>query len=403
MVDGDGFERRLLLAIDARGYGGSTARRQGDMQDGLLSVVTEAADMAGLNRPEWRTQEGGDGELAVLPAGEPETRVVDGFVRCLHAALRRYNRERTDEARLRLRLAIHFGLVGPGPNGPTGDGPVAVSRLCDSRQLKAALAYSRADLAVMLSDHVYTDTVAAQRTSLDPAEFRGEHVAEKEFDGDAWVWIPDRPIPPGTPAGTPDRREPDPAAPPAAGPRIGDVGSGNVGSGNIGIAGGVGRDVVNNVTMASRPTPEKVLEEGRMALTAKRYGYAAERISEAIARAEAVPPDTHFSLALAVLAGKPPQLQRRPVIQRADDELQRELDANRQHVGARVLRAILKYDYYAANGYSVVPPAPEQLLAEAEPYVTGEDSRDQLERIRTHVPGRDTPVWRWLLARVGAA
>ena len=86
----------------------------------------------------------------------------------LRGALFRLNRDRKDEARLRLRLAVHFGVAKPGPNGYQGPGPVVLSRLCDSGPLKRVLMESGADLAVVFSRQIYADTIASGLTLLDP-------------------------------------------------------------------------------------------------------------------------------------------------------------------------------------------------------------------------------------------
>src|SRR4051794_29749404 len=109
MAEGDDFERRLLLSVDATGYGSQTDRRHGIMQQNLLRVLDDAAERAGLCRADWERQQGGDGEFSVLPAGEREPRVVDDFIRHLAAALRRANRDEPPVRRLRLRAAVHFG------------------------------------------------------------------------------------------------------------------------------------------------------------------------------------------------------------------------------------------------------------------------------------------------------
>ena len=106
----------------------------------------------------------------MLPRKEPEVRVVERFPRELRGALFRLNRDRKDEARLRLRLAVHFGVAKPGPNGYQGPGPVVLSRLCDSGPLKRVLMESGADLAVVFSRQIYADTIASGLTLLDPAE-----------------------------------------------------------------------------------------------------------------------------------------------------------------------------------------------------------------------------------------
>src|SRR5262245_61955649 len=118
-----------MVAVDVKGYGGATDRRQGAIQEGLLRVLDEAAARARLARPGWGRQPGGDGELAVLPETEPEPAVVYEFPRALRDAVRRHNLDLREDARLRLRLAIHFGTAVPARNGYLGKGPVEVSRL----------------------------------------------------------------------------------------------------------------------------------------------------------------------------------------------------------------------------------------------------------------------------------
>lgn len=194
MADEGRVERRLLLSVDARGYGGAPVRMQGDIQQGLLDVLDVAAKETGLKRDTWSRQPGGDGELAVLPPEEPEVRVVERFPRELDDALFRHNRDLNRDARLRLRLAVHFGTAKPGPNGYAHAGPVVVSRLCDSDQLRNALMTSGADLAVIFSRQIYTDTIRSGLTILDPSGLRRVRVTKKEFDEDAWIWVPGRAV-----------------------------------------------------------------------------------------------------------------------------------------------------------------------------------------------------------------
>jgi hypothetical protein len=181
----------LLISVDAKGYGGGHDQRHVSVQRMLTEALDEAAANAGLNRRRWLKQGNGDGELALLPQTEPEPRVVEDFVRELDAALARRNRDVRSAARLRLRLAIHHGMAAPASNGFAGQGVVAVSRLVDSEPLRAALdAASGANLAVILSHRVFTDSVAQWHTSLRPAELRKVRVSNKEFTEDAWLLVP---------------------------------------------------------------------------------------------------------------------------------------------------------------------------------------------------------------------
>jgi len=161
------------------------------MQAGFVAVMEQAAEAARLTRDTWFTQPAGDGELALLPASEPEPRVVDDFVRELDAALLRRNRGLERDERLRLRLAIHYGVAYPAPNGLAGQGVVAVSRLLNWEPLRQVLAAAEgANLVVILSARVFEETVQQGHTSYRPEAFRKVSVRNKEYSGDAWILAP---------------------------------------------------------------------------------------------------------------------------------------------------------------------------------------------------------------------
>ncbi|TFI25614.1 hypothetical protein [Streptomyces sp. 4R-3d] len=195
--------RRLLLAVDAKGYGGADAVRQGDFQEAIKRLLGEAAEHAGLNREWWMTQEGGDSLFAVLPADASESALVDPFMRRLDTGLRAFNRDRVPEARLRLRAAVHCGLVSYGANGFVCRAPVVVGRIRDCAALRDALvAAPDAYLAVGLSTAAH-EVVAEGDTTFRAQEFRRVSVTEKEYSGDAWIWVP-------VPDTEQPRREPEP-------------------------------------------------------------------------------------------------------------------------------------------------------------------------------------------------
>ncbi|NEW41409.1 hypothetical protein GV794_19570 [Nocardia cyriacigeorgica] len=212
------FKRRLLLAVDAVGYGARDDQRQHALQANLLHLLDLAAARAGLHRDAWAKQPQGDGELAVLPADESEREqmIIDGFVRELNNALIAHNRDLRDEARLRLRLAIHFGSVAEAENGYSGQGVVMVSRLADSTSVKKALELTHAsNLAVILSERVFNESVLQRHTSLDPNLFRTVEVRNKELCETAYLYLPGHdvhavPLPPENSAAPDAGRGSDP-------------------------------------------------------------------------------------------------------------------------------------------------------------------------------------------------
>ncbi|MFF8599412.1 hypothetical protein ACF065_26610 [Streptomyces sp. NPDC015232] len=185
------FGRRLVLAVDARGYGRAGAPLQRQFQAAIPLVLGRAAEASGLDRDQWLRQVAGDSEFAVLPRNASEPALVDRFMRALEAELREFNSTRLREAWLELRAAVHFGPVSRGDNGFVGDAPVEVGRILDSAPLRAALAaVPGACLAVGVSPTVFNDVVRQAYTTLRVSEFREVRVRAKEHDGPAWVWLP---------------------------------------------------------------------------------------------------------------------------------------------------------------------------------------------------------------------
>jgi hypothetical protein len=186
--------RKLCVAVDARGYSCGSDQDQRELQRVLVTSCDHAARAAGLNRAAWAKQHAGDGEFAVLPVEEREDLVVDRYVRELAAELARYNGRVRPDTRLRLRMAVHFGRLMDAANGYAGPAPIVVGRMLDSGPLRQALIDSDADLAVLFSDRVYQDFIATFSTTVRPADLRRVDVREKEFEAEAWLWVPGREV-----------------------------------------------------------------------------------------------------------------------------------------------------------------------------------------------------------------
>ncbi|MFI6705500.1 hypothetical protein ACIBF7_03650 [Nonomuraea sp. NPDC050478] len=190
MLDSD-FSRRLVVAVDAEGYGRGDDLRHDSIQSGLAQVMDRGAREAGLRRETWARQEAGDGEVIILPEGEPELRVIDDLIRRVRKALRDHNRDRRDDARLRIRVSIGHGVVKRGAMGFVGQVVVTICRLLDARAARAALkANPRADLVLILTDRLYEDVVRQLHTSYRPESFTRLEVPTKERTEIAWMWIP---------------------------------------------------------------------------------------------------------------------------------------------------------------------------------------------------------------------
>ncbi|TDC03252.1 hypothetical protein E1267_26905 [Nonomuraea longispora] len=190
MLDSD-FNRRLIVAVDAEGYGRGDDLRHDSIQSGLAQVMNRAAREAGLRRDTWTRQEAGDGEVIVLPEGESELRVIDDLVHRMRKALHDHNRDRRDDARLRIRISIGHGPVKRGAMGFVGQVVVTTCRLLNADAARIALkANPRADLVLILTDRLYEDVVRQLHTSYRPESFTRLEVPTKERTEIAWMWIP---------------------------------------------------------------------------------------------------------------------------------------------------------------------------------------------------------------------
>ncbi|MEV4182635.1 hypothetical protein AB0J63_03680 [Streptosporangium canum] len=195
--------RRLLIKTDIVSYGTRDDRDQRAAQRNFLHLLDEAAENAGLNRKKWFTQSSGDGEFAILPGREPEPRVVDDFVRQLDSALDHHNAGVLPSTRIRLRVAIHVGVISPADNGIAGAAAVAVGRMVDCGPLREAIAAAEpADLALIVSDEIYRGTIAGRLTTWRDDDFREVTVQVKELTTRAWIHVPRGGL---SPHGSPER------------------------------------------------------------------------------------------------------------------------------------------------------------------------------------------------------
>jgi tetratricopeptide (TPR) repeat protein len=201
--------RSLCAALDIKGWSGRLVPEQIRAQQALVTVAMAACREAGL--PEQIVQSSGDGVLILPPSDIDETAAIPALVSELEVALRQENRLLAEDARIRLRLALTSGLVTPGPAGFNGAAVIDCFRLLDSPPVKDALEdYPAAQLAVIVSDHLFQDVIRNGFRSLRAEDFWRvrSSLPGKGFAMDAWLYVSDRSggparAPSGT-AGAPD-------------------------------------------------------------------------------------------------------------------------------------------------------------------------------------------------------
>jgi hypothetical protein len=179
--------RRTCITVDLENYSRLDMPTQESAQRGLAEALAAAAAQVGLRRLDWQVQDGGDGELAVLPLGESEPIVVGAFPLALNEHFRMLHER--DALRLRARMAINHGMVAQGAMGFAGWGPVDVTRIADAPAVRAALRdIDEARVVLALSAALYRDIVQQGHAVVRPEQFR--EIRVPRIDATAWVMVP---------------------------------------------------------------------------------------------------------------------------------------------------------------------------------------------------------------------
>lgn len=207
--------RRMCVAGDLEHYSRRPDSGQIEAQRAMALLFREAGERGALERAQWLTQPQGDGELALLPPGVDEARVITGLWRELREGLHRYNRHANAAARLRMRIAVHEGQTYIADNGFAGDAINTVCRLRDCAEVKAALSASDGDLVLIVSDRIFGDVIRGYDAHDLPASgFTEVNVTmpDKAFQARAFIFSgPAAPAPPQSASqeAAPPRKAPD--------------------------------------------------------------------------------------------------------------------------------------------------------------------------------------------------
>lgn len=184
---------RLAFVLDVAGYGTRTVTERDDVQRRLRHLVIAMLGECGLRLDarvvdhQWL----GDGINAILPSDIDPPAVLSTLIRSLAAELGADNARHAD--RIRLRMAVGVGLIERQPAGFGGPVIVDMNRLVDSTALRSALSGEiAADLAVAVSDQVYTLIIQPGYPGIPVGQFAQAYAVAKEFSGTAWTWVSTR-------------------------------------------------------------------------------------------------------------------------------------------------------------------------------------------------------------------
>lgn len=187
-----------LLTVDTEGFSRNRDVELPGLHTEIRHAVECACERSGL-RDVWQgasvLQSTGDGLFAVLPYDAMVSLIYPFTDRLQEALAETAPRLRASGLSLRLRGALHVGLVDDehpvtgGISTATND----VSRLLDCEPLRAALRDSDPNVtfaAIIVSSEAFDLFVRGGYTGLQPGRFTKVRAAVKQFDRTAYLYVP---------------------------------------------------------------------------------------------------------------------------------------------------------------------------------------------------------------------
>lgn len=176
-----------VVGLDIRGFSTHTSLNQGRLVDDLMALFEEACSRLGVT---GLLRDSGDGGFWLFPADVPRSRLVAALPRELSIGLGGRNRVVRPEHHLRVRMAMHHGVVLQRGTRVVSHAVNDASRILDARVGRALLnATPDADLVLLLSDDMFTGTVADELAGgLMPADFTRVQLGRDEKGAGTIAW-----------------------------------------------------------------------------------------------------------------------------------------------------------------------------------------------------------------------
>jgi hypothetical protein len=195
---------RSVMAMDIEGYSTRANPVQHSLRAALYALAEAAAADAGLEWSQFGVQDAGDSILLFVEPTVPPFRLAGPYLRALDDRLAERSGQVSTQYAMRLRVALHGGLVNRDAHGWYGDAVNLTARLLDAQPLREVLkTATRAHLAFIASEHLYTEVISQQYRTIDTAAYQRVRFAAKHTDGlTGWVYVPGYAAPPAL-AGAP--------------------------------------------------------------------------------------------------------------------------------------------------------------------------------------------------------
>jgi len=185
--------RRLCLAFGIEEPAESRDQESSSAEQRLTAALLAVCASIGLDRMLLNGPDAGKEQIALLPVGIDEPRVVSSLIDGLSRAIAELNASSATAA-LRIRLAFHEGVTILAGDAFGGTAVARVRELAADGHLQAALAaHPRASLAVLLSDSVFEGMDQCDDLQLPSDCFHRVELADSGAGRVAWIYVPPTP------------------------------------------------------------------------------------------------------------------------------------------------------------------------------------------------------------------
>lgn len=181
---------RVMLCIDTENYSKHPTNEQVELTNHLRELLPAAFRESGLDWDACLHLDTGDGSATVFPRdfGRRES-VIDPLLHNLNGKLREYNRHVARDMRLRLRVAVHMGLVVVAGESLVGSDVMLLFRLLDCDALKTVLRRADdANFAVAVSAYAYEQLIAPELGNIDRSHYHEFTVGLRNI-GERQAWF----------------------------------------------------------------------------------------------------------------------------------------------------------------------------------------------------------------------
>ncbi|MER5934388.1 hypothetical protein [Streptomyces sp. NPDC002054] len=186
----DPLNRNLLL-LDIEKFSDRDDVEQAYLRRMLYDVVERVLQEAGIDQTRHLRADRGDGVLVMIDANTPLTALLRVLLTEAPAQLRAVNRMASSAAQIRLRAVVATGYVTvDATDGWVGSDLNHACRLLDADGLRAALRERTEDIALCVSEPVYTGIVRHDHTGIPRSAFHGFTVESKNGPLKAWLYGP---------------------------------------------------------------------------------------------------------------------------------------------------------------------------------------------------------------------